>query len=178
MERDQRGPLRYYLDFLIPPVAAVAVALGDAARWSASWVALAVFGLVLFTFLEYWTHRVILHRIMWHSTHQRHHAHPSEYVVFPWWYLPGIFLAFWVVLPAPVFSGFMAGATWFYVWHHAIHHWDLAGHPWVQEYERWHEMHHADLPVNYGITHPGWDLVFGTYMSPTRVDVKKSQKWA
>ena len=121
-------------------------------------------GVLLFTFLEYWTHRIVLHRIMWHSTHQRHHTHPQEYVALPWWYYWGGGLASFILFPFVVWLGFLVGAIWFFTWHWAIHH--AVNKPqWVKTYERWHDLHHADLPVNYGITHPLWDMVFGTYMS-------------
>lgn len=155
---------RYYAEMALVPLAAAAAAWFDRAEWSLAWACVAALGLILFTFIEYWVHRTVLHRIMWHSTHQRHHTHPAEFVTFPVWFLPIIFAIPWFVLPTAAFVGFMVAATWFFWWHDAIHHWGLQKHPWIRAYERWHDLHHADLPVNYGITQPAWDLVFGTYM--------------
>jgi sterol desaturase/sphingolipid hydroxylase (fatty acid hydroxylase superfamily) len=163
---------RYYTDFIIPPAAIAAVACSAWESVSATWLPLILLGLLLFTFIEYWTHRTLLHRVMWHGAHQRHHTHPHEFTIFPWWYLPAIFAGFWFILPSAVYIGFMLGAMWFFIWHHMIHHWSLQNRPWLQAYERWHNLHHRDLPVNYGITQPLWDIVFGTYLSP------KGQRWS
>lgn len=166
--------IRYYADFVTFPAATIIIALSDFGSWSWMWAALALFGIVLFTFVEYWTHRLILHRLLWHRTHECHHKHPSEKVVFPIWYLPLILTAIWFVLPTPVFVGFMVGVIWFVCWHHVLHHWDLSNRPWLARYELWHNLHHRDLPVNYGITHIGWDVVFRTYMSPANARWGKS----
>lgn len=162
--------LRYYLDFLLLPASIVGLTFYTRASWSWGWLAFAGFGVVLFTFVEYWVHRSLLHRIFWSAYHQRHHEHPAEFVLFPWWYMPLVFtLIFFflslVSLPVSMFVGFQIGAMWFFCWHHVLHHWNLQKHPWLLVYSCWHDLHHKDLPFNYGITHPLWDVVFGTYCS-------------
>lgn len=154
--------IAYYFDFVAYPIL-ISMFIGTSFNgWS--WLGQALLGTTLFTLTEYWTHRALLHVVMWHSTHQRHHVFPEEYVTFPVWYLPAIFIAFWAVLPVAVFTGFLAGFVWFMYWHHILHHWDLSKTPgWVQRYAKWHDLHHKKTSCNYGITHPGWDWVFGTY---------------
>jgi sterol desaturase/sphingolipid hydroxylase (fatty acid hydroxylase superfamily) len=152
---------RYYVDFwLFPLIAAVIVAVDCR---SLAWLGWAALGALLFTFVEYWTHRVLLHRLLWNGKHERHHTHPWEPTIFPVWYTPAIFAGFLLLMPLPVFAGFVAGYCWFLAWHHALHHWQLDRRPWVRAYANWHNQHHRGLPVNYGITTPLWDLVFGTY---------------
>jgi sterol desaturase/sphingolipid hydroxylase (fatty acid hydroxylase superfamily) len=155
--------LRYWFDFILFPLVAATIIAFDCR--SLQWLAWCAFGVLLFTFVEYWAHRLILHRILWHGKHERHHTHPSEYVTFPIWYVPSIFAGFFIVMPLPVFAGFVIGYIWFLFWHHALHHWQLEHHPWVRAYADWHAVHHADLPYNYGITHPAFDWLFGTYVT-------------
>lgn len=152
---------RNYLDWVLAPATALIVA---AFTYNGPlWLAWAAFGAVLFTFVEYWTHRILLHRWFWHGTHERHHTHPQEFSIFPVWYTPAIFAGFFVVLPAPIFAGFIVGYCWFLVWHHALHQWQLDRHLWVRRYADWHNQHHHGLPCNYGITTTLWDVVFRTY---------------
>jgi sterol desaturase/sphingolipid hydroxylase (fatty acid hydroxylase superfamily) len=158
----------YWLDYATYPLLVMWLAMIDCRSFG--WVAAAFAGLVLFTFVEYWAHRLVLHQIFYHQGHQRHHTHPAEYVVFPIWYLPSIFAAFFVVLPLSVFTGFIVGYIWFHSWHHVLHHVDLSRWPRaVQRYAIWHFEHHRIDGCNFGITVPVWDFVFRSYRrSPGR----------
>ncbi len=156
----------YYLDMWLAPLLAATI-IGEATASGASWewFGWCIFGVILFSFVEYWVHRSLLHRWFYHGQHERHHTHPEEKVIFPWWYTPAIFAGFFVVLPLHVFAGFVLGYCWFLYWHHALHFWRLDRHPWVRAYASWHNLHHAGLPVNYGITTPMWDFIFRTYQT-------------
>lgn len=157
-----RGPLPFYFDFVAFPVLA-AVLFGLYCR-SWSFVGLAVAGVLLFTLMEYWAHRTVLHRFFYHGTHERHHDHPAEYVVFPIWYTPAIFAGFFLIMPLPLFAGVVVGFCWFLYWHHVLHHFDLTAWPRpVQRYAIWHLAHHRLDDCNFGITMPLWDFLFGTY---------------
>lgn len=150
-----------YIDFTVYPLLAFSIIALNCR--SLEWVGLFVFGVLLFTFIEYWLHRVVLHRWFFKATHERHHTHPKEYVVFPIWYLPPIFLAFYFVLPLAVFAGFIVGYCWFLYWHHWLHHIDLKRWPRpVQRYATWHLGHHQRDDYNFGIVVPIWDFLFGT----------------
>lgn len=123
------------------------------------------FGCIFFTFAEYWVHRTLLHRFFYHGTHEDHHLRPSDYVVL--WYTPLIFAGFYLVMPISVFAGFMLGYLWFIGWHHILHHVDLSeASRWVRRYAAWHDVHHKAVKFNFGITHPLWDVIFGTYRRP------------
>ena len=155
------APLLYLLDFVLFPLLALALIAWDCR--SAGWLAWCAAGVVLFTFVEYWAHRTMLHEWFSHSQHERHHTHPDEYVVFPFWYTPAMFAGFFMVLPLPVFAGFVLGYCWFLTWHHVLHHTDLSRLPaFVTRYAVWHLAHHRRDDCNFGITVPLWDFVFRT----------------
>jgi sterol desaturase/sphingolipid hydroxylase (fatty acid hydroxylase superfamily) len=152
----------YRLDFVLYPLLAAGIIATDCG--SPGWIGAAACGALLFTLVEYWVHRIVLHRFFFHSSHQRHHTHPDEYVVFPIYYTPAIFFGFFLVLPLPVFAGFVIGYCWFLVWHHVLHHVDLTACPRpVQRYALWHLVHHKLDDCNFGITVPVWDFVFRSY---------------
>lgn len=152
-----RGPIAYYLDYLLYPVAAAAAYYFDP-RFG-----LLVAGCVAFTLAEYWIHRTALHRWFYHGTHEAHHKNPQDYVVL--WYVPLVFVATYLVFPHAFWSGFTFGYVWFILIHHALHHWSHRS-KWLTWYGRWHDLHHRNIRYNFGITHPLWDLAFGTYRSP------------
>lgn len=158
----QRAVWLFWIDFVVYPT--LAVALTALYCRSLAWVGLAGLGFVLFTVVEYWMHRVPLHGMFYHGSHDRHHTHPMEYVLFPIYYTPLMFAGFFLLLPTSVFAGFVLGYVWFLVWHHVLHHVDLNSWPrFVRRYAIWHLAHHHDERVNFGITLPVWDWLFGTY---------------
>jgi sterol desaturase/sphingolipid hydroxylase (fatty acid hydroxylase superfamily) len=165
-ERPSR--LAYWLDYMLFTAFIPMVAIADHANWSWIWLAVAIFGMIAFTYIEYWTHRVVLHKLVWHSIHARHHKHPEEYVTFPIWVMPGSYALMLLIClaatgSAALWVGFSLGYLWFISWHHVLHHLELARLPApVRRYAAWHDRHHEGLPCNYGITHPFWDIVHGT----------------
>lgn len=153
---------QYNFDFVVFPLLALWL-IGSECR-SSGWAALALVGVVLFTFVEYWMHRIALHEWFYHGQHERHHTHPAEFTVFPIWYTPAIFAGFFLILPLPVFAGFVVGYCWFLIWHDVLHHVDLARVPTgVRKYALWHLAHHRLDDCNFGITVPVWDWIFRTY---------------
>lgn len=163
------GPWRYYIDWFAYPAIVLTIAVFTLDSWQ--WLLWSLAGAIFWTFVEYWTHRSILHRWFWHGTHENHHKSPAEFVVFPLWYLPAIFVAifavFWLALPGrilwPFYAGFLVGYCWFLTVHHTLHHVELYGAPaWLQRYAIWHNRHHKLTDRNYGITTPMWDWLFRT----------------
>jgi len=155
---------RYWLDFILMPAIAVLVIIADCR--SAGWLLWCLAGVVLWTLVEYWTHRTLLHVYFWHGTHERHHQHPAEYVMAIWWYTPLLFTALLVIAGATdtlaIFCGFTLGYVWFLTTHHWLHHVDLRERTWLHRYAIWHNRHHNQTDCNYGITTPVWDWAFGT----------------
>ncbi|MGH6791964.1 MAG: sterol desaturase family protein [Methyloceanibacter sp.] len=158
----------YYADFVLFPLAVAIAVFIDRKAMGLQWISIAVLGWLTFTYAEYWVHRVVLHRYLWHGKHERHHRHPQEYVVFPIWTLPtGFFglyaISTWLTGSAAFFSGVALGYVWFICWHHVLHHLDLTRWPRpVRSYAAWHDKHHDGLACNYGITVPWWDRLHGT----------------
>lgn len=159
-----RGPPLFYVDFIAFPTLAIAILILSPWSW---WLGTEVAcGVALFTLMEYWVHRIALHQFFYHGRHERHHDHPDEYVIFPFWYTPAIFAGFFLIVPLPVFTGIVIGFCWFIYWHHFLHHFDLTKWPRpIQLYAIWHLAHHREDDCNYGITVPIWDFMFGTYRS-------------
>jgi sterol desaturase/sphingolipid hydroxylase (fatty acid hydroxylase superfamily) len=153
--------LAYWFDFIWAPLAVASNTALYARSWSFAVLALA--GFVLFTFAEYWVHRLVLHRWFYHGTHEMHHVAPSQYVTFAVWKVPAFFALMFFVMPPGLFMGFVLSYCWFILWHHLLHHVDLNARPLLAHYARWHLVHHRAARWNFGITTPLWDRVFGTY---------------
>lgn len=152
----------YAIDFVLFPV--VAILLIAMQCRSIGWASAAVAGFVLFTFAEYCVHRWALHGVFFGKHHARHHTHPEEYVTFPLWFTPSVFVFAFLIMPTSLFAGFVLGYVWFMVWHHVLHHVDLTKWPaFAQYYAAWHMRHHNADEVNFGICTNVWDRVFGTY---------------
>ncbi len=151
---------RYWLDFwLFPPIVTVLIIVN---MRSLGWVANFIGGACLWTFVEYWTHRSVLHRWFWHGTHENHHLKPEDFVENIWWYTPLLFGILWIILPLSWWVGFAAGYIWFMLMHHWLHHRPLHPEMWLYNYAKWHGLHHKFGNCNYGITTNVWDRLFRT----------------
>ncbi|MGJ5149890.1 sterol desaturase family protein [Bradyrhizobium sp. HKCCYLR1023] len=154
----------FWLDFILYPLLAAVLMAADRDNLGWAWSRWAVAGFLGFTLVEYWVHRLPLHGLFYHRSHEPHHTRPAEYVVFPIWYTPLIFSGAWIVLPVAPFTGFVLGYCWYMVWHHLFHHADLNRFPRiVRRYALWHLAHHHDPGCNFGVTLPVWDYLFGTW---------------
>jgi len=137
-------------------------------------------GLLLWTPVEYFTHRYVLHRL---APHYQHHDDPAviEYLFAPIWLSGGFALALWTLLAAAIGwrhaalleSGTIAG----YLFYEAIHlriHSQAAGGALLRYWRKQHYYHHfADDTRCYGVTTPLWDLIFRT--GPSRALAHASQ---
>lgn len=137
-------------------------------------------GLLFWTFMEYWLHRVVFHweteqpvfkRFVW-ILHGVHHDWPNDRLrlVFP----PGLsiplaiaffFLFTWVfgdVHRYSAFAGLVFGYLAYDMIHYATHHF-TSDNPVFKYLRRYHMAHHfKHEPVRYGVSSPLWDYVFGT----------------
>lgn len=139
----------------------------------------AVGGLLLWTLIEYWVHRMLFHfepktalgRRLLFLMHGVHHDYPQDStrlvmpllvtvpmaVVFYFLFL-GVFGQYW---PA-VATGFGAGYLAYDSIHFMIHHWPMRG-PVGRWLKRHHLRHHfSNDGTGYGVSSPLWDHVFGT----------------
>lgn len=155
------------------------------ASWSMNGLAMTevallfVFGVFLWTFLEYILHRFIFHYVpksKWGKRlhfvmHGVHHDYPSDatrLVMAPGISLPlGAFfyLVFWFVFSSNVnaiFAGTMFGYVCYDTIHYATHHFKLNRGigKWLRQYHMRH--HFQDETTRYGVSTPLWDYVFGT----------------
>ncbi len=141
---------------------------------------LALAGLVLWTFSEYWLHRKVFHWDPDHPLGHRlhfiihgvHHDHPNDRMrlVMP----PGasiplaalFFGLFWLVfgMPGalPLFAGFLIGYLIYDYTHYYLHH-VVPKSSLGKRLREQHMRHHfQDHRFGYGVSTPLWDVVFRT----------------
>ncbi|MBK5110678.1 MAG: sterol desaturase family protein [Thermoleophilia bacterium] len=143
-------------------------------------IGLAVAGIAIWTFSEYWLHRLLFH---WQPKfrggdqlnfiiHGVHHDHPNDamrLVMPPAASIPlaAIFFGAFVLVfgtPAgyPAFAGFLIGYLIYDYTHYAVHHFTPRGS--IGKNVREHHMRHhfQDHHYGYGVSTPLWDYVFRT----------------
>jgi len=127
-------------------------------------------GLAVYTLLEYWFHRVVLHDIL-NTAHNNHHEHPRNLriiatpilpvqfydtlVVFILMYTFGKRVAFGINCGVAIGQIIMDTT-------HVLFHSNFR--PWYLESARSYHLHHHFVKeeVCHGLTTPFWDMVFGT----------------
>jgi sterol desaturase/sphingolipid hydroxylase (fatty acid hydroxylase superfamily) len=139
--------------------------------------------LAIGSLVEYAVHRWLLHwpwprgrhEQLVYDLHENHHDDPRDRSIQPVSLavsVPVYGLATFFALEGAgaVGAAMMAGLIAFYGYYEWVHH---ATHnlpartPWLRQQQRLHRLHHfRDARVNYGVTNPLWDLVFGTYCDP------------
>jgi sterol desaturase/sphingolipid hydroxylase (fatty acid hydroxylase superfamily) len=142
--------------------------------WGSIGVSL-VFGLGVFTLVEYAIHRWLLHdpRSVLYQAHEAHHIDPESAAAF---LFPASFIVLmpiWFVLTAGLHvhgaSFFLCGFSAGYFYYGALHHFEHTTRinqipfRWLQG--RWaaHSVHHHLDNRNYGVMTSFWDYVFGTH---------------
>lgn len=139
-----------------------------------------VFGIFIWTLMEYTLHRFLFHintRSYWGNTihyllHGCHHKHPMDglRLVFPPAATAILLVPFWNLIKllatpttAPaLFGGGLLGYVMYDVTHYYLHH----GQPTVEvpkNLKKYHLNHHFRIQnKGFGITSSFWDKVFGT----------------
>lgn len=146
-------------------------------------------GAFLWTFLEYVFHRWLGHRWkknIFGKEHTRHHSQGDYFA--PAWKKAGAALIFVGVMAGPAvwIAGFVHGGAFtvgfagFYLTYEWLHRRDHT-HAGIGFYGRWARRHHfyhhfGDPSKNHGVTSPIWDVVFGTYATPTKIIVPEKLK--
>lgn len=144
-----------------------------------------VFGMFLWTFIEYTLHRFVFHFPARGKTQERiiflfhgiHHAQPqckTRLVMPPVVSIPlafifyGLFtLILSVLLHAswwisPLFAGILFGYLIYDMTHYATHHLPMYN-GYAKFLKRYHMLHHYKTPnQRFGVSSPIWDLVFKT----------------
>lgn len=137
-------------------------------------------GYVVWTFTEYWLHRVVFHfepengigaRLHWmiHGVHHDHPNDPMRLVMPPSASIPlgALFVGLYhLLLPAgqanALCAGFFAGYLAYDMTHYLLHH-RVPRSRLGRRLREHHMRHHfQDDTVAFGISAPWWDTVFGT----------------
>ncbi len=173
----------WYIFIMWTPVVAYNL-VQDSLEGTTVATAAASFGLGAFswTFFEYLLHRFIFHwevssnpgNVFHYFAHGIHHLTPSDTsrLTFPPFFavfVGYLFYLFWcVATPAALsvraaFSGFVVGYVLYDTAHYYLHHAEFRN-PFLKRLKTLHLSHHfKNDAMNYGVTSPLWDLVFGTY---------------
>lgn len=163
------------------PVVIVCVALGIERGVSVpATIGLFLAGLLIWTFSEYWLHRLVFHWEPDHPLGSRlhfimhgvHHDHPNDrlrLVMPPAVSIPlaALFmLAFYLVLGAPTylpaFAGFILGYLGYDYTHYYLHHRVPKTNVGKRLREQHMRHHFQDHRYGYGVSSPLWDHVFRT----------------
>lgn len=171
----ERSKAAYLADFILYSITILALTLflliqGPQSQ-AAELFSLVVLGLLLWTAIEYFIHRFILHGVPpFQQWHEEHHRRPEALIRTPT-ILSASLILILIFVPVLVFSsnlwkacaltlGLLVGYLCYTITHHAIHHWHTKQH-WLKQRQRWHGLHH-DLKDSgrYGVTSQFWDWVF------------------
>jgi sterol desaturase/sphingolipid hydroxylase (fatty acid hydroxylase superfamily) len=137
-------------------------------------------GVLLWTFLEYWLHRVLFHyrprtavgRRLFRIMHGVHHDWPDDALrlVFPPMVSIPVAVTFWLIFGAvagprlryPLMMGFVCGYLAYDMLHYRMHHATPTSRIGVG-LRRHHLAHHfRDDGRGFGVSSPLWDYVFGS----------------
>ena len=139
-----------------------------------------LFGLLIFSFIEYAFHRWLFHGAvaLFERGHTLHHEKPLGYDSLPFFFPPAVVLllaaAVALVLPtatALLLAGAIALGYALYGFSHlVIHRRGRFRHPLARKWAAVHYVHHHHPDKNYGVTSPLWDFLLGTwYVSKSKV---------
>jgi dihydroceramide fatty acyl 2-hydroxylase len=164
----------------MPMIAWVAWRAIEVGTGALAFAGLFLAGLVIWTLLEYWLHRLLFHyeattplgkRFIW-LAHGVHHDWPNDKLrlVFP----PAVSLPlaalFWGIFGATfgeaaryaAFAGLLTGYLSYDMLHYYVHHF-APRQPALKFLRRYHLEHHfRHEPLRFGVSIPVWDYVFGT----------------
>ena len=129
------------------------------------------FGLILFSFFEYFIHRWLFHgsvRIMAEG-HNAHHLNPMGYDSLPFFLpamvlmiLTGIFVLLMPMSKAFLLTGTITfGYVTYGLSHFSIHHTSFH-QSWAKHWSAHHLIHHRHTDSNFGVTTSTWDVLLGT----------------
>lgn len=141
--------------------------------------ALFVFGILLWTLLEYVIHRYAFHyepksdwgkrlHFMMHGVHHDYPNDASRLVMPPSVSIPlavffyGLFLIIFGWYTPPVFAGLVFGYLCYDMIHYGTHHFSMSSRigQWLKRYHLCH--HFKDDHIGFGVSSPLWDFVFRT----------------
>ena len=165
----------YYADFVFYPFALLVLGGMSMEKETSSqmlvWAGLCMTGTALWTLLEYFIHRVVLHQLWpFRELHALHHSSPSAMIGTPTW-LTAVLIGGIVLVPlwwwagfntaSGLTSGLILGYLWYVLVHHAVHHWRTRPGSYLHQAKLRHAIHHhSQNPCNFGVTTGFWDRIF------------------
>jgi len=180
--------LGYFSEFLLfPPLVLVATLLAFRSSippQPVNWAIVYGFGLVGWTLIEYWLHRVLFHHApILARIHERHHHSPHDLIGTPGWAsvllgLIAIATPAWIALGfnlgTAATGGLVTGYLWYVFVHYATHHWrSRRGSYFYRARLRHARHHHLSHSGNFGVTTGLWDHVFGTVVEKRITDSRR-----
>jgi 4-hydroxysphinganine ceramide fatty acyl 2-hydroxylase len=174
LDKVASSPANYWGGFITDPITAVLFFIWETTILRRSvYVSVAVyFGAIFFVSLvEYLLHRYIFHgprQNMAQTGHLMHHEEPRALIGTPWlltqamWWSIACVAVFLLKIPYALsfMAAFITGYVGYAIVHHHIHHHSRLR--WFKKLQIHHNIHHRWPNVNYGVTSPLWDIVFGT----------------
>jgi sterol desaturase/sphingolipid hydroxylase (fatty acid hydroxylase superfamily) len=164
----RRTKREYYADFFITtPITAAVLILSFVNTDLGSFAWQFSLGALIWSAYEYIVHRWVLHETPgFRELHQMHHLDQLDYIAIHPAATVAFYLLFWTLFgfssTNPLMAGFSTAYVVYSALHTAFHYARIApGHP-LYYLKRIHAIHHQ-IDVNYGVTSPLWDIVFGTY---------------
>ena len=145
-----------------------------------------MFGLFLWTLVEYGMHRFLFHIDEWlpdnrwfltahFLLHGVHHYLPTDRLrlvmpptlflalAYPWYRLARLIFPYYIAIA--IYSGGIMGYIFYDTTHYLLHHQTLPSY-W-RELKKYHLAHHyKNFDLGYGVTSKLWDIVFGTDSVP------------
>ncbi len=171
--------------YVYVPIVIGLVAYGISRHNVGLWEGVGLFlgGVVVWTLMEYWLHRLVFHwepktswgpkmHFMMHGVHHKWPKDRFRLVMPPSASLPLFLLfglSFWLFLGPKVWifhGGFALGYMTYDLMHYYLHHGKLKA-PWLRKLQTHHARHHFNKAYegkNFGVSSPVWDWVFRTAM--------------
>jgi sterol desaturase/sphingolipid hydroxylase (fatty acid hydroxylase superfamily) len=165
----------YFADFYVYPMAALVSLLLSIFLWPTNWlaiIALFIGGFCLWGLMEYFMHRFAFHHApVFKQGHGEHHKHPKWHIGTPFFItLPGYILIAWALalvfgygIISALLSGFIMGYFGYLIVHHFVHSKRIVPGSFWYRFKKFHDIHHFEQEVNFGVSWQMWDKVFGTY---------------
>jgi sterol desaturase/sphingolipid hydroxylase (fatty acid hydroxylase superfamily) len=162
----------YATDFSCPCIFAY-LGMQNASSWPAV-IFTSLFGLILFSLIEYAVHRWLLHdpRSALFYLHDAHHSDPEKHYASLFFTSILVLLPVWCLLTwglhfqqASYFlMGLSGGYFYFGTLHHVEHATRINQIPfrWLRKRWAFHSVHHRIDKSNFGVITSFWDDVFGT----------------
>jgi sterol desaturase/sphingolipid hydroxylase (fatty acid hydroxylase superfamily) len=117
-------------------------------------------GVVVWTLVEYFVHRFVLHDFV-PTRHGMHHANPDGPVLTIFWQIWACFALVYLISNGAFLAGALVAYAWYLFVHHCAHH---GPNNLPLSLLKHHKNHHRFASRNYGVSTTIWDHVFGTIL--------------